>query len=310
MSTAHTQLIPFWGSGLQRQRKALADAGAEIGFVQVNGVHIRVARTPGEGVPLLFCNGIGANLELALVFARALRHPCILFDLPGLGASPAAWFWPSAKRYAGFAAGVLDELGIAEPVAVAGVSWGGLVAQRFARDYPARVSHLVLMATTPGIVMVPGRPMALARMATPQRYFSKEFMVRHAGSLYGGAMREHPEYVRQFAGLTRAPAAGAYLQQVLAMLSFSSLPWLSRLRCPALVIAGEDDPLVRPVNGWLLSKLLPHARFEKIEQGGHLFMSTHAGTVGAMVSDFLDATDRYPEAAPSDRKTPFTARKA
>lgn len=283
----------FWGSGLKGQRDALAEAGAEVGFVQVHGVRLRVARTPGEGMPLLFCNGIGANLELALVFARALRRPCILFDLPGMGASPPSWFWPTARRYASFAAGVLDELGIAGPVAVAGVSWGGIVAQQFARDYPVRCSQLVLMATTPGIVMVPGRPSALLRMATPQRYLSKAFMERHAGTLYGGVMREHPEYARQFARLTRAPAAGAYLQQVLATLSFTSLPWLSRLRCPALVIVGDDDPIVRPINGWLLAKLLPHARFEKIARGGHLFMSTHAEFVGAMVSDFIDETARY-----------------
>ncbi len=282
----------LWGSGLQRQREALAEANAEVSTVTVRGLRLRVARTPGSGTPLLLCNGIGANLELALTFARALRQPCILFDMPGNGGSPASWFCPVAERYAQFAAGVLDALGVSEPIAVAGVSWGGLVAQRFALDHPARVSHLVLMATTPGIVMVPGRPSALLRMITPQRYLSRNFMARNAGTLYGGAMRHHPEYALEFAGLTRAPTAGAYFQQIFAAWSFTSLHWLRRIQCPALVIVGDDDPIVRPINGWLLAKLLPRARLVTIPQGGHLFMTTHARAVGAMVSDFIDGAGR------------------
>jgi len=88
----------------------------------------------------LFRNGIGANLELLLPFMKAMSGiPIVAFDVPGCGGSAHARFWPSFSGYAKFAVGLLDQLGIVERFDVAGVSWGGGLAQTIARDYPSRV---------------------------------------------------------------------------------------------------------------------------------------------------------------------------
>ncbi len=80
-----------WGSGLERGRKALASAKVDIGHAEVHGVRLRYVHSPGEGQPLLFCNGIGANLEMALPFIQAMDGmPIVAFDVPGCGGSPAA----------------------------------------------------------------------------------------------------------------------------------------------------------------------------------------------------------------------------
>lgn len=268
-------------------------SGTEISYVRVHGRKLRYARSPGEGEPLLLCGGIGANLELALPLVRAMAGiPVVLFDLPGTGGSPAAWFWPSLPGYARLVAGGLDALGYRDGFAVAGVSWGGTLALQLARDQKARVRKLVLMATSPGVTMVPGRLSALLRMTTPRRYISRSFMARNAGTIYGGEMRDDPACAAEFASLTRPPSGFAYLQQVLAASTFTSLPWLHTIRCPALVLAGADDPLVRPINARLLALLLGNARLHLVSGGGHLFMIMRPALAGGLIRGFLRPQSR------------------
>ncbi|AXQ28321.1 alpha/beta fold hydrolase [Solimonas sp. K1W22B-7] len=277
-----------WGSGLERQRAALAASGVEIGFATVRGLRLRYGWRPGQGMPLLFCNGIGANIELALPLVRELKDvPVLLFDIPGTGGSPPAWLWPTLAQYARYAVGLLDVLGHRGPFTVAGVSWGGGLAQRIAYDYGERVRGLVLMSTSPGVTMVPGRLSALLRMTTPQRYLSRSYMARNAATIYGGEMRGRPDHAIAFAGMTRAPHRRTYLQQLAAMLTFSSLPWLHRVRCPALVMTGDDDPLVRPVNARILAALLPQGRLHVVRGGGHLFLALQPQVAGPVILDFL-----------------------
>jgi poly(3-hydroxyalkanoate) depolymerase len=282
-----------WGSALERQRAALAASGAEAGHVWVHGRRLRYARIAGEGEPLLLCNGIGANLELALPFARSLADagvaPVVLFDLPGVGGSPSGLALPSLCHYARLAVGLLDALGHRAGFSVAGVSWGGALAQRIARNYPARVRHLILMATSPGIIMVPGRIGALLRMATPQRYFSRRYMADNAAAIYGGEMRGRPDLAADFARMTRAPSTRTYLQQLLAVSTFSSLPWLHRIRCPALVMGGDDDPLIRTFNLRVLKALLPDARLHLVRGGGHLFMIQRPDETAREIAAFVHA---------------------
>jgi pimeloyl-ACP methyl ester carboxylesterase len=68
--------------------------------------------------------------------------------------------------------GLLDQLGL-EQADVLGISWGGGLAQQFALRRPDRVRRLVLVATGPGALMVPGSwpppgaPAPGRRLATP-----------------------------------------------------------------------------------------------------------------------------------------------
>ncbi|MDD3761747.1 MAG: alpha/beta fold hydrolase [Nevskiales bacterium] len=277
-----------WGSSRERQRSALDEAGVRIDHATVHGIQLRYAWRPGTGTPLLFCNGIGANFELVLPLVRALKDvPVLLFDVPGTGGSPPAWFWPSLKRYAHLAVGLLDAVGQHGKFDVAGVSWGGGLAQRVAYDHAYRVRRLILMATSAGAVMVPGKMSALIRMTTPQRYLSRTYMARHAATIYGGEMRGRPDHAIEFAGMTRPPSTRTYLQQLTAIATFSSLPWLHRVECPALVMTGDDDPLVRPVNAYILAGLLPRGRLHVIRGGGHLFLSLQPELCAEVMHDFL-----------------------
>ena len=77
-----------------------------------------------------------------------------------------------------------------------------------------------------------------------------------------------------------------YLYQLLAMVGWSSLPWLWRLRQPTLILMGRDDPLVPIVNGRILAHLIPNARLEIIDDG-HLFMVTQPQETADRIERFL-----------------------
>lgn len=263
-------------------------AGVTVKRAWMGGKGLRYAIKPGVGEPLLFCNGIGANLELTFPLLKALGpRPVVVLDMPGAGGSEVRYGWPCLRGYARLSIAVLDHAGFRGRFAVAGVSWGGALAQRIARDYAERVSHLVLMATSPGMLMVPGKLSALLRMATPRRYLSRGYMAKHAADIYGGEMRGNPHYAAEHARLIMPPRALAYGQQVMAMFGFCSLPWLHQLRCPTLVISGDDDPLIHVVNARVLARLVPESRLHIVKGGGHLFMTMRARETAELIEGWI-----------------------
>lgn len=261
----------------------------QISLYEVSGQTLRVGlrRSDDARPPLLLFNGIGANIELFEPFLDELDgHKAITFDVPGVGGSPAPALPYRPGTLARLSARLLDQLGH-EQVDVLGVSWGGALAQQFAFQHAKRCRRLVLAATSPGHLMVPGKPTVLLKMAGPRRYKDNEYMKRIAGDVYGGVLRRSPELVHQHLRNIRWSSDLGYYLQLIAVLGWSSLPWLPFLPQPTLVMAGTDDPLVPVANGRILARLIPDARLVTIDDG-HLFLVTSAGRSAALVSDFLD----------------------
>jgi poly(3-hydroxyalkanoate) depolymerase len=257
-------------------------------MVRVGRQDIWVAVNPGpkDRPPLLLFNGIGANLELAEPFMRAMTEvETVIFDVPGVGGSPLPDYPYRPSTVARWAAGLMTELGYRK-IDVAGVSWGGGIAQQFAHQYPTVCRRLVLAATSPGAIMAPGRLSVLWKMASPRRYTDKGYMLKIAADLYGGAFREDPEQIRAHARNMKGASDLGYLYQLLALAGWTSLPWLHTLTQPTLVLMGTDDPLVPLVNGRILARLIRNARLEIIDDG-HLFFVTKPQETAGIVQRFV-----------------------
>jgi len=262
--------------------------GVEARMIWVGDQQLMVAvkRAVSAHPPLLLFNGIGANWQLAEPFLDALTDTtAIIFDLPGVGGSPlpASPYRPSG--IASLGARLVTDLGYHQ-VDVTGVSWGGGMAQQFAHQYPKICRRLVLAATSPGAIMVPGNPRAILKLATPRRYWDKDYVRRSAPDIYGGAFKRDPSLIDRHAGAMSGVRGLGYLYQLLAMVGWSSLPWLSTLQQPTLVLMGRDDPLVPVANGRILAHLIPNARLEIIDDG-HLFMVTRARETAERIEKFL-----------------------
>jgi poly(3-hydroxyalkanoate) depolymerase len=266
-------------------------AGVESRLIAVGDQKLMVAikRAASTRPPLLLFNGIGANWQLAEPFLDALTDTtAIIFDLPGIGGSPLPALPYRPSGIARLSAGLVAELGY-DSVDVGGVSWGGGMAQQFAHQYPNICRRLVLAATSPGAIMVPGNPRSVLKLATPRRYWDKDYMRRSAPDIYGGAFKEDPSLIGRHADAMSGARGLGYLYQLLAMVGWSSLPWLWTLRQPTLIIMGRDDPIVPVINGRILAHLIPNARLEIIDDG-HLFMVTRPQETAERIEKFLSGS--------------------
>ncbi len=171
--------------------------------------------------------------------------------------------------------GLLDHLGI-ERAHVAGTSMGGMIAQTMAIRSPERVLSLASMLSTTGDRWV-GTPRlkvwsVLTRRAPDDRDAYVEHFLR-VFRLIGSPAYPHDEE------RTRALAAAAYdrchypagtaRQLAAIMASGSRTAGLRRLEVPAVVIHGEDDPLVPLRAGVATARAIPGAELIKIPGMGH-----------------------------------------
>jgi len=251
---------------------------ADITMQKVGGRDLRVATwrlgMASEHPPILFFNGIGANIEAVAPLAAALDdRTFVMFDMPGVGGSPEPVVPYTPWTMAWTSTQLLDQLGI-DKVDVMGISWGGGMAQHFAIQHPGRTRKLVLIATSAGMLMMPGNPKALTKMANPRRYIDPDFMLKNFETLYGEGLGKGPGKKGHMSRL-KPPSPRGYFYQLLAMMGWTSAPALPFLRKPTLILMGDDDQIVPPINGRFLSSLIPDSKLIELEGGGHLFLLSH-----------------------------------
>jgi poly(3-hydroxyoctanoate) depolymerase len=241
--------------------------GRLLTFARVDGDLLRVS-VRGEGRPLLLIMGLGGNIEMWRPMEDALVErgiQTIAYDASGTGESPPRVV---PRRMAGLArqaAHLLDALAI--PSAdVLGVSVG--------------------------LVGVPGNPVALGLLATPLRYYSPAFFRRTAHLMYGPLDADGDNDLLQAqanARRARPPSVWGYASQLAATAGWTSLPWLHRIRKPVLVLSGDSDPIVPPLNARILAARLPDAELEIVPGAGHLLLMQRAAPLAAHIAAFLSA---------------------
>jgi poly(3-hydroxyalkanoate) depolymerase len=276
------------GAHLRSAPRGNQDSAMMRRTIRVGDQDLWVVVKPGDKSrpPLLLFNGIGANAELAEPFMREMGDvETVLFDVPGVGQSPARTLPYRPSKVAQWAAGVASELGY-DRLDVAGVSWGGAMAQQFAHQFPRLCRRLILAATAAGVLMVPGKPSVLWKMASPRRYMDPNYMQSIAGELYSGKFNLDPSFAAAHAANMKGSSNLGYVYQLLAIAGWTSAPWLPRLKQHTLIVMGRDDPIVPLINGRILARLIPNSRLE-VMPCGHLFIVTMPAETASMFTDFL-----------------------
>ena len=84
------------------------------------------------------------------------------------------------------------------------------------------------------------------------------------------------------------PSVKGYIFQLGAMVGWSSLPFIRRIKAPALVLMGDKDHIVPLVNGRLLNRLLKHSSLHVVKGAGHLFILTRRDETIARIREFFE----------------------
>ena len=247
-------------------------------------------RERGDGYPLLLINGLGANVEMWGPSQERLAGVArtISFDAPGMGRSRTSPAVLTHPVYVKIICRLLDELGV-ERCDVLGFSFGGTIAQQFARTAPDRVRRAALVGSSCGWGGVPpaGRPV----IAHSLRYYER-VAFDHATRLVDRMARDPGSDTLRAQTDARAghpPTIAGLAKQCLAGATWSSLHWISTLQAPTLVIAGERDAIVPPANALMLARHLAHGRCHVLAGEDHMLLLDPDSRIHPLLLDFFSS---------------------
>jgi pimeloyl-ACP methyl ester carboxylesterase len=187
-------------------------------------------------------------------------------------------------------AAVMDAAGV-ETAALYGRSRGGMLVQAFALEQPQRASAIVLSGTHHGGRDRVGSNERVTRAMnfTPDMTREEIFAGQDEAMAAPGWRERDPDAFAYCLAvdLEAPPRRFAVQRQQGALEGWTSEDRLGEIRCPALVICGEDDGMVPPENSRVLAAGIPGARLELIPQCGHLPMLEQPAAVRDLVFDFL-----------------------
>lgn len=256
-------------------------------FIQINGVDIHYKeKGSGERTFILLHPFGGSTFSWRNVMDGLADYGrVIVYDRPAFGLTerPMPEDWESnpygMKANVEFLRGLLEAFGVEKAVLV-GNSAGGGVAVAFALEYPECIDELILVDPGVGGGRGPQFPVwALPAMWTPQ--------MRHIGPLM---MRDYQESLprtieREWFDQTKLTdeIRQNHLQvfkiknwdRALYELTFAPAypelrPLLPRLTMPVLIVAGQEDRLIRPFYFEAISTEIPDAQLKLIPGCGHV----------------------------------------
>jgi 3-oxoadipate enol-lactonase len=252
-------------------------------------IHYRINGDGEETVMLV--NGVGDDLEgwamqIDPLVAAGLR--VVTFDNRGVGRSSFPPGPYSSSEMAADTKVLADALRLGE-FHLVGVSMGGLIAQEYALAYPDDLRSVVLANTY-------AKPDAYTRAAFDAWGQIAEaagmplMMRQQAPWVFSPAFYDaHPERLTTILGeMERSPQpAASFSAQIAALLTHDCTDRLASLRTPALVIAADDDIIIRLSLSHHLYEELPRGSWA-IVPGGHAAFVENPDPWNRAVIAFID----------------------
>ncbi len=240
-----------------------------VDAVEVDGLRIAYRRQ-GSGDPLVILHGAFEDSRVWLDDMRRLSEhlDVIAWDAPGCGGSddiPSGW---TSRDWGRVVASFIGALGLSHP-AVAGLSFGSIVALLLARDHPERVGRLVLVGAYAGWAG------SLDPDALAERLAQARFMIEHPVEEWADdflASVYSPTADRARRGLARRLLDDWRPETTRALLDVASLDLRSALpsiSTPAVVVRGTEDVRSPHEAALALCDRLPDAELVELDGAGH-----------------------------------------
>jgi pimeloyl-ACP methyl ester carboxylesterase len=231
----------------------------------------------GSGEPLLLIQGMsGTHLSWGEPFQGTLAESfdVVAFDNRGIGLSAPVDAPFTIAEMAEDTVALLDALDL-ETAHVVGISMGGMIAQELALAEPGRLRSLTLGCTYcggEGSQLMPQKNLEKLAGAMSSGDRDKAIRASYEVNLSPAFRADDDNYAAFYKMATDVPAAKRTIElQAQAIFGHDTSARLGEISTPTLIVHGTVDGVLPFPNGELIASLMPTARFEVLEDVGHMF---------------------------------------
>lgn len=288
---------------LEEVRRELSSADS---LLELPAGDVHVERAGDKGSPVLLIHGFGSSTWAWRLIQPALanEHRTLAIDLWGFGLSdrPTATEHYTRGGQVELVLDVMAELGY-EQAHIVAHSYGGAIAMALAHDHPEKVLSLTLLASAPPEYPIERRKLFAAFKPAVFTYLRgiglRESNVRRVlGKMYYDPSILDQELIDAYRERLRIEGAtDAYYRMTRPLARERHQPRIryDELEPPMLVIWGENDAVVSVDDGRSAAGQIERARFEVIEQCGHVPMEEKPERVLALLLPYLEEIESQPQ---------------
>ena len=228
--------------------------------------------------------------------------PRLIF-LPGLACDSAMWQVQLAEMPAHLSAcatsvhtrhdtiEAMAETLLAEHVGeliLCGASMGGMLAMEVARQAPARIRGLALLGTSARPEDAATRALREAAIVLFEQGRMAEVLQANLPLAFDASRAADTELHQTYLDMIgRAGAAQLVAQNRAVIARPDALAHLGRLRCPVLVLCGENDQLTPADRSREIATAIDGAELDLLPQCGHMLTMEQPEAVNARLLDWL-----------------------
>lgn len=238
--------------------------------VKANGIDINYA-VEGAGPWLAMSHSLACDISMwddqAALLAK--RFKVLRFDTRGHGKTEAPRGAYTLDQLADDAKALLDAVG-ARDVHWVGLSMGGMIGQTLALKHPGTLKSLVLADTT-SHYPEEAAPLWAARIKTAEAQGMEPLVQPTLERWFTEPYRKaQTARVAKIAESIRNTPVAGYVGCCHAIPKINVTARLKEIKCPALVIVGEQDPGTPPAMAREIQENLPGAQLVVIPSAAHI----------------------------------------
>jgi pimeloyl-ACP methyl ester carboxylesterase len=248
-------------------------------------------KVEGNGIPLLLLHSLWGDSTLFDRIAEQLssRFKIIRIDFPGHGksASPTKNF--SFNEFSSVLNDVLEKIGITGKISFIGHSMGGFAALAYAKEYPERITALVLMHS---LINSSDHKSTLLRERQArlinQNRTAMLLQVTNPSNFANGNVSKFPDAFNQLnQTANRVTKEGALAGIHAINTRENSMPFMMKSNIPSLMVVGAQDKVYNPEDQLSEYSNIPHAELLLLQNSGHLGFIEEEDILVQRVGDFL-----------------------